>query len=148
MIKFTEYVDAKTWKPKKKIVEDIEPQQVIEETTESEEPIIENVELPLENVPKIVVISEKEQFDEMDLSGQELLEIKKLALKDIIETDLSLSELVDLVLLAKTGKKVKSKNVESLLIREYLDNSGKITKNGRMYLEFDDVKERLRTLIK
>lgn len=126
-------------------VDIVVPKKVIVEY--KQETIPEQVAEVVEQKP-VQDISEKTEFNNMELSEDELLEIKKLALKDILETDLSISELIDLVLLAKAGKPVKQKNHEALVIREYVDISGKITKTGRMYLEFDEVKERLRKLIK
>lgn len=144
--KFTDYVIEKTKKeeilPPAPIVTTLV--EHVEEKPQEKE--ITTIETKVE--PKIETIDEKTEFDSLDITDDELLEIKKLALKDIIEQELNVSELIDLVLLAKTGKQVKQKNHENLVIREYVDIGGKITKNGRMYLEFDEVKERLRKLIK
>lgn len=129
-------------------VEIVVPKKIIVE--EKKETFIEPEKVKIDEKKEEIVqeVTEKTEFESMDLSEDELLEIKKLALKDIMETDLSVSELIDLVLLAKTGKTVKQKNFEPLVIREYVDMTGKMTKTGRMYLEFDEVKERLRKLIK
>lgn len=93
-------------------------------------------------------ISEKDEFAQLGLSTDELMEIKKIALSDILEQDISVSELVDLVLLSKSSKSVKDKNKDGLLIREYIDRDGKITRQGRLYLEFDETRERLKKLLK
>lgn len=129
-------------------VEIVIPKKVI--VADKKETILESVKVDIIEQKEELEqeVTEKTEFDSMNLSEDEILEIKKLALKDIMESDLNVSELIDLVLLAKTGKAVKQKNFEPLVIREYLDMSGKITKTGRMYLEFDEVKERLRKLIK
>lgn len=133
-------------KKKTEIIESVDEKDIplIEEPVKID--IIVKVEESKEVVPE--VIDDKKEFDSMNLSESDLMEIKKLALKDIIESDLSVSELIDLVLLAKKGNKVKEKNFENLVIREYIDYDGKITKNGRMFLEFDETKERLRKLLK
>jgi len=146
--RFTDYVTSKTVKEEKveESLVSIITQNVIPKEVSKKEP--DEVIPPTPIIEKVEEIDEKKEFEEMQLTDIELLEIKKLALKDIIETDLNVSELIDLVLLSKSGKPVKQKNSENLMLREYIDYSGKITKNGRMYLEFDEVKQRLRNLIK
>ena len=109
----------------------------VPETIIVEEPIKEEVQL-----------SEKEEFNSLNLTNDDLMEIKKIALSDILEQDISVSELVDLVLLSKANKSVKEKNKDGLLIREYIDREGKITRQGRLYLEFDETRERLKKLLK
>ena len=128
--------------------------EFISKTEEKETKLEESSSLSVEEVvPKIVEekeiqLSEKEEFESLKLSKDDLLEIKKIALSDILSEDINISELVDLVLLQKTGKSVKDKNKEGLLIREYIDRDGKITKQGRLYLEFDETKTRLQKLLK
>ena len=154
MNKFTDYVNLKMKKP--------EPVSVINKIEETTEQIV-HISIPVSDIkiepPKEPTeteqtiheteqITEKTEFEDLDLTESELLAIKKLALKDILEEELSLSELIDLVLLAKTSKPVKAKNFENLVIREYIESDGKITKTGRMYLEFPETKERLRKVIK
>lgn len=129
--------------PKKIEVPKVElPEKIIEEKE------VVKTEIIVEEPKEVVQVTEQEEFESLDLNSEELMEIKKLALKDILSEDLAISELVDLVLLSKKNKPVKEKNFENLLIREYVDNDGKITKTGRMYLEFDDVKARLRKIVK
>lgn len=107
--------------------------------------VLENL---LENLEEPKTITEKEEFESLKLSNDDLLEIKKIALAEILETDLSISELIDLVLLSKANKNVKEKNRDNLLIREFIEKDGKITKKGKFYLESDETKDRLKSLIK
>lgn len=133
--KFREFINKTE---EKEPVEEIKPisETVVTDSVKTT-PVVEKIQL-----------SEKEEFESLNLSKDDLLEIKKIALSDILSEDISISELVDLVLLQKTGKTVKEKNREGLLIREYVDREGKITKQGRLYLEFDETKERLQKLLK
>lgn len=92
-------------------------------------------------------INEKEEFNSLDLSKDDILSLKRLAFADILQEDITISELVDLVLLAKSNKTIKSKNKDSLFIREYIDRVGKITAKGKVYLEEDTTKNRLRDIL-
>lgn len=122
------------------------------EPEKSQESVLENKEeIPETAKPEEVVIeeiTEKEEFNSLNLSSEDLMEIKKIALSDLLEQDITITELVDLVLLSKTGKKVKEKNKDGLLIREYIDRDGKITRSGKLYLEFDETRTRLKKLLK
>lgn len=111
--------------------------------------IVEEVkeEIKEENVKEEVKLNEREEFEKLDLSKDELLELKKIAFVDILNEDLSISELVDLVLLAKSSKTVKAKNRDALVLREYVDVKGKITTRGKVYLEEESTKIRLRDLL-
>lgn len=92
-------------------------------------------------------INEKEEFKSLDLSKDDILSLKRLAFSDILQEDITISELVDLVLLSKSNKQVKSKNKDSLVIREYVDITGKITTKGKVYLEEDATKNRLKEIL-
>lgn len=121
------------------------------ESETSEEIVVEtkvDLVIPEEKISPVEQISEKDEFVQLGLSTDELMEIKKIALSDILEQDITVSELVDLVLLSKSSKSVKDKNKDGLLIREYIDREGKITRQGRLYLEFDETRERLKKLLK
>lgn len=128
------------------------PSGVSEDLETVAEKIEENTEIKTEPIKKVeepvIQISEKDEFDSLNLSKEDLIEIKKIALSDILEQDISIPELVDLVLLSKANKPIKEKNKEGLLIREYVDREGKITRQGRLYLEFDETKDRLKKLLK
>lgn len=124
-------------------------QDSVDNTASSvEEKVEETTKLPVEEKEEIIEISEKDEFNNLNLSKDDLLEIKKIALSDLLEQDISVSELVDLVLLSKTGKTIKEKNKDGLLIREYIDRDGKITRHGKLYLEFDETRNRLKNLLK
>ena len=93
------------------------------------------------------IIPEPEEFVSLELTESELNNIKSVAYSDLRDKELTVSEVVDLVLLAKSGKAVKEKNKEGLLIREMIDARGKITKTGKIYLELDETKNRLIKLL-
>lgn len=125
----------------------------VEQPKEPQKPIKENkivldveeiVELPKEQ-PK--PLNEKEEFAKLDLSKDDLLELKKIAFVDMLQEDISISELVDLVLLAKSNKEIKTKNRDALCLREYVDVKGKITTKGKVYLEEDATKNRLKEIL-
>lgn len=119
---------------------------VVEQDNHVEETIKKDVVIVTETI--VPELSEKDEFDSLNLTNDDLMEIKKIALSDILEQDISVSELVDLVLLSKANKAIKEKNKDGLLIREYIDREGKITRQGRLYLEFDETRERLKKLLK
>jgi hypothetical protein len=140
----------------KEIVKPKEIEKVVEETItfpELEEPKIEKKEIVEEIVeeikeePKEKTLNEKEEFEMLELSKNDLLELKKIAFSDILQEDITISELVDLVLLSKSGKSVKAKNKDSLVIREYVDINGKITTKGKVYLEEETTKNRLKEIL-
>lgn len=83
----------------------------------------------------------------LNLSSKELLELKKVAYSGTIDETVTLSELIDLVLFAKTGKQIQNKNKDSLLLKEYIDIENKLTAKGKVLLEEDDTKSRLREIL-
>lgn len=83
----------------------------------------------------------------LNLSSKELLELKKVAYSGTIDETVTLSELIDLVLFAKTGKQIQNKNKDSLLLKEYIDIENKLTTKGKVLLEEDDTKSRLREIL-
>jgi hypothetical protein len=124
-------------KPEAKMEESCESKIETHQETKPKE--AEKVEIP--------VINEKEEFASLDLSKDDILSLKRLAFADILQEEITISELVDLVLLAKSNKEIKSKNRDSLYIREYVDTKGKITTKGKVYLEEDTTKTRLRDIL-
>jgi hypothetical protein len=141
--------------PKKMVVET--PEVILDlpsklEEVEVKEEVVESIveEIVEENKEEkedIQIVTEKEEFEALNLSKNELLELKKIAFADILQEDITISELVDLVLLSKSGKEIKSKNRDSLIIREYVDIKGKITTKGKVYLEEETTKNRLREIL-
>lgn len=134
-----------------KITESVKETKIIDEIKEpSLKDILETANEELQKDEVVTEASDLEEFSELSesLSKDDLLEIKKHAMKEVLGEELSVSELIDLVLEMKKGKPVKVKNFDSLLIREYIDRNGKITRNGRNYLETDSVKERIRKLVR
>jgi hypothetical protein len=135
---FRSFLTPKKEEPKE-ILKPKEIEKVVEETItfpELEEPKIEKKEVEeIKEEPKEKTLNEKEEFEMLELSKNDLLELKKIAFSDILQEDITISELVDLVLLSKSGKSVKAKNKDSLVIREYVDINGKITTKGKVYLE-------------
>lgn len=113
----------------------------LEETIETKLSIKELVK----EEPK--TLNEKEEFEALDLSKNDLLELKKIAFSNLLQEDISISELVDLVLLSKTNKSIKQKNKDALVIREYVDMNGKITTKGKVYLEEESTKNRLKEIL-
>ncbi len=95
----------------------------------------------------IQIIPDPDQFVTLELTEGDLNSIKSVAYSDLKDKELTVSELVDLVLLAKSNKPVKENNKEGLLIRELVDIRGKITKTGKIYLELDETKTRLIKLL-
>lgn len=125
--------------------------EVKEEKIESmpiTESIITSIVKP-EIIKENIIVEEKKEFSlsQLNLSDNELLELKKVAYAGTIDENVTLSELIDLVLLAKAGKTIQEKNKESLLLKEYIDINNKITIKGKVLLEEDDTKERLREIL-
>lgn len=87
--------------------------------------------------------SDEEQFDEIDLT---LEEIQILKVK-VLEEQISIPCLVDLVLLEKAGRDIKKENKKELLLRGYIDRSLKITEAGKTFVESEEVKDRLGKLL-
>ena len=147
---FRSFLTPKKEEPKETL-KPKEIEKVVEETItfpELEEPKIEKKEVEeIKEEPKEKTLNEKEEFEMLELSKNDLLELKKIAFSDILQEDITISELVDLVLLSKSGKSVKAKNKDSLVIREYVDINGKITTKGKVYLEEETTKNRLRDIL-
>lgn len=75
--------------PKKIEVPKVElPEKIIEEKE------VVKTEIIVEESKEVVQVTEQEEFESLDLNSEELMEIKKLALKDILSEDLAISELV------------------------------------------------------
>lgn len=64
------------------------------------------------------------------------------------QKEISIPSLIDLVLLNIKGKSIKNENIDELLMFGMVTKDGMITKNAKTYLESDNTKERLKTILK
>lgn len=142
-------------------VEEVKPTPVEDDFIPVEDPLRPPVDNKIVLVPEpegvitivndpvlpIEIIPDPDQFVTLELTEGDLNSIKSVAYSDLKDKELTVSELVDLVLLSKSNKPVKEKNKEGLLIRELVDIRGKITKTGKIYLELDETKTRLIKLL-
>ena len=125
---------------------DVIQETLISNISEQANTIKENSDPITDN--KIVDVVEPEfSLTKLNLSSKELLELKKVAYSGTIDETVTLSELIDLVLFAKTGKPIQTKNKDSLLLKEYIDIDNKLTAKGKVLLEEDDTKSRLREIL-
>lgn len=85
----------------------------------------------------------KKELEKVVLSEDDKKALKLYAVNE----DLSVGALVSFVLNEKVSKPIPDKFKFDLKIRNYIDEDGKITSDGKKYLESDDTKNRILKII-
>lgn len=101
-----------------------------------------------EKKKKFQVVSETKVED---LKEEEKLTLSEKEIKALrfysTDEDLSIPALVSLVLKDKAKKSVKESYLYDLQLRELVDKDGEITDDGKLYLESEHTKKRIKDLL-
>lgn len=87
--------------------------------------------------------TDSEQFKSLELSEKD----KHVLKSTTINSEPTVSALVNLVLREKAGNVIKEENREYLFLRGFISENDNITRAGKDYIETDEVKERLNKLL-
>jgi len=88
-------------------------------------------------------LSDKQQFNDLDLNEKDLRAIQTVCL----ESNISIAALINLILRHKNGNVIKEENREELLIRGLIKENDDVSEAGEIYIESDEVKERLKKIL-
>ena len=101
-----------------------------------------------EKKKKFQVVSETK---DVEAKVEEKLTLSEKEIKALrfysTDEDLSIPALVSLVLKDKAKKSVKESYLYDLQLRELVDNDGEITDDGKLYLESEHTKKRIKDLL-
>jgi len=87
--------------------------------------------------------SDEEIFSDLELDESDLNALKTMTLTP----EPTLSALINLVLRERAGRVIKEENKEELLLRNFINEKGNITIEGKTYIETEEVKNRLNKLL-